>query len=310
MFDCLIIGAGPAGISAAIYVHRFGYKPVIIGTEYGGAIVRTHSIENYPGFPSVSGWDLMQKFEEHYQSFGIEYKMENVTQIEKKETDGKLSFVVKTDMGEEIEGKSLLIATGTLHRKLNVPGEAEFHGKGVSYCATCDGPFYRDKEIIVVGGSDSAAKEALFLTKFAKKVYIVYRREKLRCEHINRLRIEAENKIEIIPNTNITEILGDENSVKQVKFDNGKLFNIDGVFVEIGADANSGLVEHLGVKLSENKEIIVDTGAKTNVPGIFAAGDVTTIREKQVINAAAQGVSAAFSIRDYLDGFVDSCELK
>ena len=149
----------------------------------------------------------------------------------------------------------------------------------------------------------------MFLTKFAKKVYIVYRREKLRCEHINRLRIEAENKIEIIPNTNITEILGDENSVKQVKFDNGKLFNIDGVFVEIGADANSGLVEHLGVKLSENKEIIVDTGAKTNVPGIFAAGDVTTIREKQVINAAAQGVSAAFSIRDYLNGFVDSCEL-
>jgi thioredoxin reductase (NADPH) len=310
MYDCLIIGAGPAGISAAIYIHRFGYKPIIIGAEYGGACVRTHLIENYPGYPSISGWDLMQKFEEHYQSFGIELKMENIVKIEKKEENGHLSFIAITDMGEKFEGKTVLITTGTKYRKLNIPGEAEFHGRGLSYCATCDGAFYRDKKVIVVGGSDSAAKEALFLTKFAAKVFIVYRKEKLRCEHINRKRIEKEPKIQIIPNTVITELIGDDNGIKKVRFNTGELFDIDGVFVEIGADPNSELVVPLGVSLNDKKEIIVDEGARTNVKGIYAAGDVTQIREKQVISAAAHGVCASFSIREYLDEFVDSCTLE
>jgi thioredoxin reductase (NADPH) len=309
MYDCLIIGAGPAGISAAIYIHRFGYKPVIIGAEYGGACVKTHVIENYPGYPSISGWDLMEQFEKHYQSFGIEYKMEYITNIESTMQDGKPFFVVTTDMGEKIEGKTILFATGTKYRKLNAKGENIYHGKGVSYCATCDGAFYRDKKVIIVGGSDSAAKEALFLTKFASKVYIVYRREKLRCEDINSKRIDNEPKIEIIPNTNIVEFLGDEHHLTKVRYQSGEEFEIDGVFIEIGADANSELSTPLGVKMNDKNEIIVDTGARTNIRGVFAAGDVTNIREKQVINAAAQGVSASFSIREYLDEFVDSCEL-
>ncbi|MHA1776618.1 MAG: thioredoxin-disulfide reductase [Promethearchaeia archaeon] len=296
-YHVVIIGGGPAAISAAIYTHRFDLKTLIIGEEYGGAISKTYLIENYPGFFDVSGFELMEAFQKHYEHFNIPYKFETVTKIEKDPND---TFIVSVSGGETYHACAVIVATGGKYRKLNVPGEEEFHGRGVSYCATCDGFFFRDKTVIVVGGSDSAAVEALFLSKFAKKVYIVYRRAKIRAEPINAQRCDEEEKIEIIPNTTIKRIIG-KDKVESVEFNDGTIFPTDAVFIEIGQDPQSELVKDLGVKLNDRGEIIVDSFAQTNVPGIFAAGDVTNIREKQVITAAGQAVSAAYSVRDYLE---------
>ncbi|WP_457559463.1 NAD(P)/FAD-dependent oxidoreductase [Candidatus Harpocratesius sp.] len=296
-YHVIIIGGGPAAVSAAIYTHRFDFKTLIIGQEYGGAISRTYLIENYPGFFDVSGFDLMDAFQKHYEHFNIPYIFETVTKIE-KEAEGK--FVVTASGGEKYESCAVIVATGGKYRKLNIPGEEEFHGRGVSYCATCDGPFFRDKTIIVVGGSDSAAVEALFLSKFGKKVYIVYRRDKIRSEPINTQRVNENEKIEIITNTTLKRIIG-KDKVEAVEFHDGTIFPTDAVFIEIGEIPQSDLVKDLGVNLNEKGEILVDKFAQTNVPGIFAAGDVTDIREKQVITAAAQAVSAAYSVRDYIE---------
>lgn len=296
-YHTVIIGGGPAAVSAAIYTHRFDLKTLIIGQEYGGAISKTYLIENYPGFFDVSGFELMEAFQKHYEHFNIPYVYETVTKIEKS-PEG--NFIVTVSGGETYQACTVILATGGKYRKLGIPGEDDFHGRGVSYCATCDGFFFRDKIVIVVGGSDSAAVEALFLSKFAKKVYIVYRRAKIRAEPINAKRCEEEEKIEIIPNTTIKRIIG-KDKVESVEFHDGTIFPTDAVFVEIGQIPQSDLVKDLGVKLNDHDEVIVDRFAQTNVPGLFAAGDVTDIREKQVITAAGQAVSAAYSVRDYLE---------
>ena len=296
-FQVLIIGGGPAAVSAAIYCHRFDLKTIMIGQEYGGAIARTYLIENYPGFPEASGYDLMESFQKHYEHFNIPFIYETVSKIEKDAND---EFLVTVSGGEQYRACSVIITTGTKHRKMDVPGEDEFHGRGVSYCGTCDGPFFRDKNIIVVGGSDSAAVEALFLARFGKKVNIVYRREKLRSEPINTARCEENEKIEIINNTIITKINGTD-KVESVEFQDGSIFPTDAVFIEIGAIPQSNLAKELGATLNERNEIVVDKYAQTNIPGLFAAGDVTDIREKQVITACGQAVTASYSVRDYLN---------
>lgn len=296
-YQVIVIGGGPAAISAAIYTHRFALKTLIIGEEYGGAIARTYLVENYPGFYDVSGYELMEAFQKHYEHFNIPYKYETVTKITKNKENG---YTVSVSGGDEYIACSVIIATGGKYRKLNVPGEEKFHGRGVSYCATCDGPFFRDKNIIVVGGSDSAAVEALFLSKFGKKVNIVYRRDKIRAEPINIDRCDNDEKIEIIPNTTIKQINGSDR-VESVEFHDGTIFPTDAIFIEIGQIPQSDIVKGLGVELNEKNEIKVDKFSRTNVPGIFAAGDVTDIREKQVITAAGQAVSAAYSVREYLE---------
>ncbi len=296
-FHVVIVGGGPAAVSAAIYCHRFNLKTLMIGQEYGGAIGRTYLVENYPGFFNISGLELMEAFQKHYEFFQIPYIFDSITTIARNPEHG---YDLNTAEGKVYTGCAVILCTGTRYRELHIPGEKEFHGRGVSYCATCDGPFFRDKDIVVIGGSDSAAVEALFLSRFARKVSIIYRREKIRAEPINIVRCEKNDRIQIIPNTLVTSINGKQ-SVESVTFQSGQIFPTSAVFIEIGAIPQSDLAQSLGVKLNQEKEIMVDRFAQTNVSGIFAAGDVTDIREKQVITACGQGVTAAYSVREYLE---------
>jgi len=298
MYDVIIIGAGAAGLSAAIYARRFLMKTLVIGQLMGGLLTTTHLVENWPGEKAISGLDLMKKVEDHARAFGAELVGGTVSGV-KKLKDG---FSVKTS-GKTYKAKTLIFATGTIHRRLGVPGEGEYAGRGVSYCATCDGMFFKNKQVGIVGGSDSAAKEALLMTEYAKKVYIIYRREKIRAEPVNVQRVNKkvkQGKIEIITNTNVTEIKGDDKKVSSVLFDSGKEFKLDGVFIEIGLIPQNDLAKSIGVKLNKKGEIKIDRGSVTSVPGVFAAGDCADAPYKQAITGSAEGVIAAFGAYDYI----------
>jgi thioredoxin reductase (NADPH) len=236
----------------------------------------------------------MEMFKEHMDSLNIPYISDEIRSVEKAN-----SHFIFHSFFQKFKARSVVIATGSERKKLGIPGEEEFTGRGVSYCATCDGPFYKDKTVCVIGGSDSAAKEALFLSQNVKKVYIIYRGEELRAEPINKKRVEDNEKIEVIYNTNIVEIKG-EKTVKSVIFDNGKEFEIDGVFIEVGSIPNSNLAKNLGVKTNDKNEIIINRKSETNLPGIFAAGDVADAPFKQAITGVAEGVIAAYSAFDYI----------
>lgn len=305
-YDVAIVGGGPAGLTAAIYAARFRLKAVVLAREPGGLLVNTHLIENWPGEKSLSGAELMEKIQSHAEALGAEIRLAEVDGISKKAGKGAGSgtFVLKTD-GGEIESRSVLLATGTVHRKLRVPGEEEFHGKGVSYCAVCDAAFFRDKTVCVVGGSDSAAKEALLLAGFAKKVYIIYRKEKIRAEPINAERVAKERKIEIISGTNVVQVKGSrfvESVVLDKPFKGSKELKLEGVFVDIGYEPQSGLAKKLGAKLTPGGEIIAGPDGATSVPGVYAAGDVTSSGFRQAVTAAAQGASACNSIYNFILG--------
>jgi len=289
VYDTLIIGGGPAGLTAAIYASRFKLSAIVIAKDRGGLLQLVHKIENWPGEKSISGIDLMNKMIDHVKHFDVPVEDDEVVSIEKPE-----NFIVKTKQGKEYEAKTIIVATGTQRRKLGVPGEKEFFGRGVSYCATCDAPFFKDKNVGVVGGSDASAVEALMIAEHAKKVYIIYRKAEIRAEPITKEKIANTKNIEIITNTNVTEIKGDK-MVTSVMFDNGKEFPLDGLFIEIGGTPISMLVEKLGAKLNEKGEIITDDSSKTNINGLFAAGDVTDCTYKQAIVASAEAAMAAFS---------------
>ena len=295
-FDLIVLGGGPTAIGCAIYAARFAMDVLVIGKIFGGLIATTHVVENYPAITTISGQGLMEMFREHMNSLNIPYISDEIRSIDKVEDHFELhSFFQK------FKANSICIATGSERKKLGVPGEEEFVGRGVSYCATCDGPFYVDKVVCVVGGSDSAAKEALFLSQNVKKVYIIYRGEEIRAEPINKQRVYNNDKIEIIYKTNVVEIKG-ENNVKSVIFDNGKEFDVDGVFIEIGSIPNSDLAKRVGVKTNGKGEIIINRKSETNIPGIFAAGDVADAPFKQAITGVAEGVVAAYSAFDYVKG--------
>ena len=299
-YDTIIIGGGVAGLGAAIYAGRFQMKTAVIAEKVGGTIINTDDIANYPGFKQIKGIELGDKIRDHAKDYDVEIIEEKVTKVEKY-SDG--CFKVTTG-SKSLKTTSIIFATGTEYRKLKVPGEEEFTGKGVHYCALCDGAFYKDKIIGVVGGSDSAAKEALLLTQYGKKVYIIYRKDKIRAEPINLQRVKENKKIEVIPNTNITEIKGDKfvNGVILDKHYKGnKEFKLDGLFVEIGHIPLSSLAKSIGVKLNEKGEIMVDREGNTNVKGVFGAGDIVDSRFKQAITGVAEGVSAAYSAYHYID---------
>jgi thioredoxin reductase (NADPH) len=296
MYDLAIIGAGPAGMSAGIYAGRFRMKTLIISKDIGGTCNTAHLVENYPGFKSISGIELMQKFKEHLDDYKdiVEVKQEEVKGAVKVE-DG---FELLTSKGK-YNSKSLLIASGTKRRQLNIPGEKELLGKGVSYCATCDAGFFKNKTVGVVGGSNSAVTAALLLSEYADKVYLVYRKEKItRAEPVWVKRMEENEKIEAIYSTNIVKIKGD-NLIKSVELDKpynkSKDLAVDGLFIEIGSYPMMGLAKRLGVETDKNDLVVVDDVGRTNIEGIYAAGDVTTSFEnwKQVIAAAADGAAAA-----------------
>jgi len=294
MYDLIIVGSGVAGLGAAIYARRFDMKTLVVGDIEGGTITLTHLVENYPGFKSLSGLELAQNILEHARGLEAEIKIGSVSKVE------KVGETFKVTVGkEEFEAKTVIIATGTKHRKLGVPGEKEFENKGVSYCATCDAPFFKGKNVALVGGSDSAVKESLVTAEHAAKVTILYRGDKLSAEPINLRRMEAKENIEAICCGSITEIYGKE-TVQGVKLDNGKDLKFDGVFIEIGRLPRSDLAKGLGVELNDTNEIKIDRFARTNVPGVFAAGDVTNADWKQAITGVAEGAHAANQAFEYI----------
>ncbi len=295
-YDLIVLGGGPSAIGCAIYAARFAMDVLVIGKVFGGLIATTDVVENYPAITSISGSGLMEMFKEHMQSLNIPYISDEIMSIEKINDH----FILHSFF-QKFKTHSICIATGSERKKLGIPGEEQFAGRGVSYCATCDGPFYKDKRVCVIGGSDSAAKEALFLAQNTKKVYIIYRREEIRAEPINKKRVYENEKIEIINNTNIVEIKGDT-TVKSVIFDNGEEFEIDGVFIEIGAIPNSNIAKRIGVKIDDKGEILINRKSETNIPGIFAAGDVADAPFKQAITGVSEGVIAAYSAFDYVKG--------
>ena len=257
IWDCIIVGGGVTGISAAIYAYRFNMKVMILAKDLGGLLATTHIVENYPGYASISGPDLMEKFKEHARYFNIPMVEEFVKKVNK----AKCGFEVKTE-SKTYKTKTIILATGTEHKKLDVPGEKEYRNKGVSYCAICDAAFFKNKLVAVVGGSDSAAKEALLLSDHASKVYIIYRGEKIRPEPINAVNVEKNKKIEIINNTNIVEVKGDGKKLTHVILDKeykgSKQLNLDGLFPAIGLIPQNELARQLGVKLNDKGQIIID----------------------------------------------------
>ena len=295
-YDLIIVGGGCAGYPAGIYASRFNLKTLVVTKLRGGLITTTHIVENYPGFISLTGQELADNLENHAKANNVEILDDEVASIEKKDN----FFYVKVSYaGKELKAKAIVLATGTEHRHLNVPGEKEFFGRGVSYCATCDGGFYKNKVVGIVGGSDSAAKEAMVLAQNSSKVYM-FVRSKLRAEPINIDRIKANPKIEIITGVNVKEIYGDK-FVEGVELDNGERIELNGVFIAIGMLPQNELAKSLGVELNDRGEIIIDKLSRTNVAGVFAAGDVTNMTWKQGIVAAAEGSVAGYSAFEYID---------
>jgi thioredoxin reductase (NADPH) len=288
MYDIIIIGGGPAGLTAAIYAARYKLKALVLTKEPYGTIAEASYVCNYPGFVSISGFEFMQRVEEQAKKLGV---------IVEYEAASKIEHTNNFKINNTYEGKFLILALGTERRRLNIPGEKEFTGKGISYCFTCDAPLFKDKIVAVAGGADAAAMAALLLREYTKKVYIIYRKEKIRSEPLLVERIEHDTKIEIINNTRIKEVKGDK-VMTSVLFDNGRDFKLDGLFVEIGSDPRNKLAKELGVELDNEGFIIVDKTQKTNVDKVFAAGDITINSNKfrQVITACAEGAVAAESI--------------
>ncbi len=308
-YNLIIIGAGPAGLTASIYASRYKLSNIVLGKEFGGQMAMAHLVNNYPGIEEISGADLTQKFVEHVKSLGGQVLAENVVKIEKATNGTDGVFKVTTESGKVFKAKTLILALGLSARHLNVPGEDKFLGKGVSYCATCDAPLFKDKTVAVIGGANAAATSALALSQHAVKVYIIYRREALRADTIWVEKVVADPKIEIIYKTNITKILG-EQVVTGVELDNpyqGKTtLKLEGVFIEAGSIPTTSLLAPLGVVMDEVGYIQIDGRCATNVPGVFAAGDVASgsAKLRQIVTAAAEGAIAANSVFEYLKGKV------
>ncbi|MEM4325694.1 MAG: FAD-dependent oxidoreductase [Candidatus Pacearchaeota archaeon] len=308
-YDIIIIGAGGAGLAAAMYAARLGLKTLVLGKSHGtehpigGVITTTHVVENYPGFIKISGYELAKKIEEHARSYDlVKILSEKAIQIKKRKND----FVVRTEEGNLYYGKTIVFATGTKWKKLSkdIKGSREFENKGISYCALCDGPLYKDMNVAVIGGSDSAAKDALLLSEYAKKVYIIYRGKRIHPEPINFERIKNKKNIEIINNANLVEICGNE-KVEKIIIEIGdqgrRELEVQGVFVAIGHEALSNLAKKLGVEINEKGEIVINhKTSETNVKGVYAAGDVTDKPFKQLITGVAEGCVAAYSAYEYL----------
>ncbi len=301
VWDVIIVGAGPAGLAAGIYAGRSELSTVIIDRMPGGQLLITEEIENYPGFyEGITGFELSEKFRQHAEKFGA--VIENGHTVSDVSLDGEL-FTVKTDFGE-FKGRTLIWAAGSNPRKLGVPGEAEFVGRGVSYCAVCDGAFFKDRVVAVVGGGDSALEEALYLTKFASKVYLIHRRDSFRAVKIIQERVKRNEKIEPILNKVVVSISG-KDFVESLTLEDTKTgerteLPVDGVFIFVGNEPNVAPVIHL-VDTDPSGFIVTDEEMKTKTPGLFAAGDVRSKPLRQVVTAASDGAIAAMSATKYLE---------
>jgi thioredoxin reductase (NADPH) len=302
MKELIIIGAGPAGLSAAIYGLRSGLDLVLLERlAPGGQVMSTYEVENYPGFVEpVAGWDLMSRMENQARRLGAEIVSGDVVSLCRNAAGGTLALTMAD--GSTLEAKTVIAATGASYRRLKVPGEVEHVGHGVSYCATCDGAFFKDRICAVVGGGDTALEEAHFLTRFASKVYLIHRRDSLRGAKILQDRIFANDKIEPLFDTTVESIDGStkvENLLlKNVKTGKQNTLAVEGVFIFVGFVANTAYLP--AEVLDENHEVIADIAMRTNVPGLFAAGDLRSGSKRQIVMAAAEGATAALEAYEYI----------
>lgn len=303
IYDTIIIGAGAAGLTAALYASRRAMKILMITQDIGGQAATTNEIENYPGVGFITGPDLMNKFKEQAEKFGAEIIYAEVIGVVKGEDEKKTPIFTVTTNTEAYIGHSVILAYGLTHRHLGVPGEKEFGAKGVSYCATCDAPLFKNKPVAVVGGGNSAVDAALLLAKLCPKVYLVHRREEFRAEAVLVEQLKQEH-IELVLNSEVKEVRGDtrvRSLVVADASDTAKVreLTVEGVFVEVGFIVNSKLIEGL-VELDARKQVKISPDAETSQPGIFAAGDITTISYKQIVISAGWGATAALKAYEYL----------
>lgn len=300
MYDVIIIGSGPAGLSAAVYAARAKLNTLVIEEKplSGGQIINTYEVDNYPGLPGISGFELAQKMREHADKMEVEFLTAQVTAMEDK---GNVKVVMAGERA--IETRTILIASGAEHRKLSVPGENALSGMGVSYCATCDGAFFKNRTVAVIGGGDVALEDALFLARGCKKVYLIHRRDEFRGAKVLQEQVMKNERIEILYDTVVEEIQG-EDMVQAVAVYNKKrdvhdTLAVNGVFIAVGIIPNNAAILH-SVEMDEQGYVVAGEDCVTNVTGIFAAGDVRTKQLRQVITAAADGANAVTSIGNYL----------
>lgn len=300
MYDMIIIGSGPAGLAAAIYAQRARMKTLVIEREYmsGGQVMNTYEVDNYPGFPGIGGFELGMKFREHADKLGAEFVNAEVIELQLTE---KIKKVVTDE--EVYETRTIVIATGAKHRKLGIAGEEELAGMGVSYCATCDGAFFKDHTVAVVGGGDVAVEDAIFLSRGCEKVYLIHRRDELRAAKSLQERLFACKNVEFLWDTEVTKICGEDHLecivVRNKKTGEKKTMDINGIFVAVGTLPNSDLVKGK-VEMDEQGYVIAGEDCATNIEGVYAAGDVRSKMMQQIITAAADGANAVNSAQRYL----------
>ena len=300
VYDIAILGAGPAGISAAIYAARAKMNTLWLDKQFaqGGQILNTYEVDNYPGLPGISGMNLGEAMGEHAAKLGIEPVRENVLAVE----DAGEEKIIRTKKNE-YRARTVILACGASHRRLGIPGEEELSGVGVSYCATCDGAFFTDKTAVVVGGGNMAVEDAIFLSRICKKVYLVHRRDELRADEILQESLTADGNVEVIWNSVAVEIQGEECvtglRIRNVQDNKESVINTDGVFIAVGIIPNTEKFSGL-VKLDESGYIIAGEEGITQTPGIFAAGDIRTKMLRQVVTAVSDGANAVTSAHNYL----------
>jgi len=295
-YDLIIIGAGPAGLTASIYASRYGINHLVIAPKVGGEVFGWHEIGNFPGFTSVKGVDLTEKMKEQAENLGAVILNDSVDSVKKES-----NFKIQTLTNGMIEAKTVLLAMGTEDRKLGVEGEKEFTGKGVSYCVHCDGAFFKDKKVAVVGGGDSAITAALYLTDIAKHVYVINRSNELKAEKIWQEKLQSKKNVEFFLGTNITKITG-TSVLEEIYLDNREKIQIDGLFVEIGSTPELSLINGLKVAVNKKGYIQIAGDGATNVDGLWAAGDATdgSNNFRQIITACSEGAIAINAIHDSL----------
>lgn len=317
MYDVIIIGAGPAGLSASIYAKRAGLRAITIDQNpiSGGQVLNTYEVDNYPGLPGINGFDLGMKFREHADKLGCDFVTATVSHIVNLQgeaglqaasvdgvDDNEIGFRVVTDAGI-FTGRTVLVATGASHAKLNVPGEEELSGMGVSYCATCDGAFFKDKVVAVIGGGDVAVEDAIFLARGCNKVYLIHRRDQLRAAGILQDKVKNLPNVEILWDTVVERIEGVEQVesllIKNVKTDETNTIPLDGVFVAVGIIPDSQLLQELAA-CDEKGYVLAGEDGSSSMPGLFVAGDIRVKKLRQIITAAADGANAITAIQEYL----------
>ena len=312
VYDLIIIGGGPGGLTAGVYAMRAALKTVLIEVGLpGGQMNNSDSVENWPGDEHIGGADLAIKFSQHAQSYGLEVISAEVVDLE----PGLEIHTVKLANGDNLQAHAIILATGGNPRKLNIPGEEAHYGQGVSYCAVCDGFFFRDKTVVVVGGGDSAAEESLYLAKLAKQIYLVHRRDALRASALLQQRVKAQCKIEILWNSVATEIRANNNGVCGVDLQNTQTGeksarSADGVFILIGFEPNNKLVP-AGTKMNADGYVVTDEKCETNVPGIYVIGDLREKYFRQIVISASDGATAALAAAHYVEArkSAEACEL-